>query len=80
MNEDVEADHIHRAECRCFRASDERPGQSVDFLDRESALLHQLNRFESGKKSDSIRDEIRSVVRMHHAFAKRNLCELFEFG
>src|SRR2546428_333928 len=70
VDEDIQADHIDRAESRRLGSANQGSRQPVNFFDRESALPHQLNGLQRSKQADPIRDEIGGVFRAHDPFAQ----------
>ena len=70
VSEDVEADEIKRAERRALRPAHCRAGDLVDFFDRVTILEHRLDREQRAERADAIGDEVRPVLRRHHAFAE----------
>ena len=79
MDEDIQADHIDRAESRRLGSANQGSRQPVNFFDRESALPHQLNGLQRSKQADPIRDEIGGVFRAHDPFAQDDFGESLKF-
>src|SRR5262249_30317137 len=80
VSEYVQPHHVDCSESRCFRPSDQWTGQAVDFLDRESRTLHQVDRLEGRKYSDPIRDEVWRIFCADNSFAQRDFCEFLKVG
>ena len=78
VGEHVEADDIRRAERRRIRPADRRPRARVDFLDRHIERLHLRKRLQNRECADAIGDEVRRVLRDHHALAERDVADLVE--
>ena len=47
-----------------------RPGDLVDFFDRVTVFEHRLDGEQRAEGADAIGDEVRTVLRRHHAFAQ----------
>ena len=80
VDDDIQADHINRAEGRRSGPTNDWARHSIDFFNRESALPHQCDGLQRRKQADAIRDEIGSVFRTHNAFSQHHFGEPLKFG
>ena len=78
VDEHIEPDDIGCAERGGLRPAHGRPGACVHFLNCHLQRQHLLNRVEHRKRANAIGDEVRRVLRKHHAFAQPHVADFVE--
>ena len=73
---DVEADEVGEAEGRGLGPADGGAGQRVDLFDAQVHLHHDPHDVEDGEGADAVGDEVRRVLRVHHALAHVQIAEM----
>ena len=78
VRERIEPDDVGGAEGRAPRPSDQRAGERIDRVEADAEALRVMNRRKHREHADAIGDEVRRVLRAHHALAERRDQERFE--
>ena len=75
MRQHVDAGDIHRPERRAAGTAERRSGNRVDLLDRVLAGRQHIERARDAVQADVVADEVRRVLRHHHALAEDVIAE-----
>ncbi len=70
MREGIEPHHIGGAECRAFRAADDRSRQGIHHIEAQAKLPSVMNRRQHSENTDAVGNEVRRIFRPDHAFTK----------
>jgi len=70
VREDVETDDVEGTEGRAFWTAYGRPSHFIDFFDRVTVVEHGLDRIERAEGTDTIGDEVWTILCGDDAFAE----------
>ena len=68
MTEDIETNHVDRAERCRLRPADDGAGERIDLLDGETHLLHDAHHVQDRECTDTVGDEIGGVLSVNDGF------------